>query len=203
MELETAFLFVEEYGYIALFFVLWIGFFFMPVPNEVIVMSTGFILSHEVLSFYPTWLITIFGVVMSLTTLYVLGRFCFYPLQNRLFKRPKYQEYINGASQLIERYGPFALVIGYFFPGVRHFVPFVIGSTRMNYRTFALYAYSTAAGWTTVFFMLGYFFGDNMDHILKNIFLYGSIVAACLIMVGIYLISRKRRSRIGLHKKNV
>ncbi|WP_246943924.1 DedA family protein [Bacillus pinisoli] len=201
MELETAFHFVDQYGYIALFVVLWIGIFIIPVPNEIIVMSTGLVLSNGMMTFLPTFFTTYFGVVMSLSTLYVLGRFGFYPLQKRFLHRTNYKKYVEWSSRLIEKYGPFALVIGYCFPGVRHFVPFVIGSNRMKFRTFALYAYSTAAVWSSLFFMLGFFFGEQMDHIVKNIFVYGSIVTGCIVAVATLFIikqsQRRKRFRMG------
>ncbi|WP_456275775.1 DedA family protein [Bacillus sp. AK128] len=193
MELETAFYFVQQYGYIALFLVLWIGFFCIPVPNEVIVMSSGFFISQGILDFSLGLTITFLGVIMSLTTLYVLGRFCFYPLQKRFLYKPKIQKHIDHAGQLIEKYGGFALMIGYCFPGVRHFVPFIIGSHRMKFYIFALYAYTTAAIWTSIFFTLGYYFGENIDYIIKNIFMYGAIFVAICALVILSLFLRKRK----------
>ncbi|MBM7659656.1 membrane protein DedA with SNARE-associated domain [Bacillus mesophilus] len=193
MELETALYFVQQYGYIALFLVLWIGFFFMPVPNEVIVMSSGLLIAQDIFSLLPGIITTYLGVVMSLTTLYVLGRFCFHPIQKKLLYKPRFQKYLESASQLIDKHGPLALMIGYYFPGVRHFVPFVIGSNKMSYRVFALYAYGTAAIWTIVFFMIGYFFGGNMDNILKNLFTYGGIVTVSVLTLILFLYIRRKK----------
>jgi membrane-associated protein len=194
MDVETAFYFVEQYGYIALFLVLWIGFFCIPVPNEVIVMTSGFLIAQGIFSVIPGFLITYFGVVMSLTTLYILGRYCFHPIRSILLCKPKFKKHIDSASRLIERYGPLALMIGYCFPGVRHFVPFIIGSNQMSYRMFATYAYGTVAAWTTVYFLLGYYFGENMDHILRNIFVYGTIVLSIgSTLLGLIFYRRRRK----------
>ncbi|MFZ3589571.1 DedA family protein [Bacillus sp. DJP31] len=193
MDLETAFTFVDQYGYFALFLILWIGFFGIPVPNEVIVMTSGFVTSKGLLATMPAFLVTYCGVVMSLTTLYVLGRFFFFPLQKRFLHRPKYQQHILKASQLIEKYGPMALVAGYCLPGVRHFVPFMTGSTKMAYRTFAIYAYVTAAVWTSLFFFLGFTFGNQMDVILKNIYMAG--IPLVLVIVLILFVFNWRRNK--------
>ncbi|KAA0546653.1 DedA family protein [Bacillus sp. BGMRC 2118] len=193
MDIETAFAFVSQYGYFALFFILWIGFFSIPVPNEVIVMTSGFVTSKSYLSTIPALFVTFCGIVMSLTTLYSLGRFFFNPIQRKLEKKPKLKEHIKKANKLIEKYGPFSLIIGYLFPGVRHFVPFLIGSNKMNFRIFALYAYSTAAVWTILYFFLGFYFGTYMDQILKIVYFAG-IPLLILCVLG-YLVYNGRKKK--------
>lgn len=193
MDIETAFAFVSQYGYIALFFILWIGFFCIPVPNEVIVMTSGFVTSKSFLSTIPSLIVTYFGIVMSLTTLYLLGRYCFQPIQHKWMRKPKIQKHLGNASLLIEKYGPFSLIVGYFVPGVRHFVPFIIGSSKMKFRTFSIFAYTTAAVWTTLFFFLGYFFGKHIHEIMQTIYLF---VITFLIIIGfIFLIYRMKKKK--------
>lgn len=195
MDIETAFSFVSQYGYFALFFILWIGFFSIPVPNEVIVMTSGFVTSKSYLSPIPALIVTYFGIVMSLTTLYLLGRFFFHPIQKKLQQRPKLKEHIEKATVLIEKYGPYSLIFGYLFPGVRHFVPFIIGSNKMKFRIFALYAYLTAAIWTVIFYFLGFFFGTHMDEVLKFVYFFGiPLVLACLLLFLLYKGTKKKKS---------
>ncbi len=42
MELHELMSYIEQYGYWALFFCLWLGIIGMPIPDEMIVMSGGF-----------------------------------------------------------------------------------------------------------------------------------------------------------------
>ena len=44
------YLYIEQYGYWALFFCLWLGIIGMPIPDEMIVMSGGFVSSLGILS---------------------------------------------------------------------------------------------------------------------------------------------------------
>ena len=50
MELHELISYIEQYGYWALFFCLWLGIIGMPIPDEMIVMSGGFVSSLGVLS---------------------------------------------------------------------------------------------------------------------------------------------------------
>jgi membrane-associated protein len=193
MELETAFSLITQYGYFALFLILWVGFFCIPVPNEVIVMTSGFITSQSYFNEIPALIVTYAGIVMSLTTLYLLGRYFFSPVQKRLIQHPKMEQYLTKASLLIEQYGPLALIVGYFFPGVRHFVPFMIGSNKTKFRRFSLYAFSTAAVWTVLFFLLGFNFGKNMDQIIKFVFYWGLPIIPLVLVFILFRYLRKKK----------
>ncbi|UOK58638.1 hypothetical protein MGI18_05655 [Bacillus sp. OVS6] len=55
MEISEILVFIEEYGYLALFVMLSAGTFFIPLPNEVIVMMGGFASSHGILHPVPAF----------------------------------------------------------------------------------------------------------------------------------------------------
>ncbi|MDF0728850.1 DedA family protein [Cytobacillus sp. S13-E01] len=203
MEIESLMLIIKEYGYIALYFILWLGFFGLPVPNEVIVMTSGFITSKGLLQPLPGFIVTFAGVMSSLTTLYLLGRFSYKSIHTRLMRYKKIKEYIEKSEVLIEKYGPVALVVGYVFPGVRHFVPFLSGSHKMDFRKFAFYAYSTAFIWTLLLFSTGYFFGNNIEQIGEVIYSIGIIGVILIVLTfgTLILLKRKRARKAQLMSK--
>lgn len=47
MGLQDLLSYIEQYGYFALFFSLWLGIVGIPLPDEMIVMSGGFMSSLE------------------------------------------------------------------------------------------------------------------------------------------------------------
>ncbi|WP_407639595.1 DedA family protein [Anaerobacillus alkalidiazotrophicus] len=57
----------------------------------------------------------------------------------------------------------YSLIISYFIPGVRNFVPFLYGMMRHSYLRFALLSYFTAFVWFSLFFYLGMITGQNSD----------------------------------------
>lgn len=61
---------------------------------------------------------------------------------------------------LIEKYGPLAVFLGRFFPFIRTFVPFIAGFGKMNYRRFIIFNIIGGITWSTLFILLGYFFGN-------------------------------------------
>jgi membrane-associated protein len=183
---------IQHYGYAALFFCLWLGIVGMPIPDEVIVMTGGFVASLGLLSPVPAFFVTYLGVISGLSIGYFLGRTIGEPVLNRLRKKKNIGKYIEKAQWLTSKYGAYSLVISYFFPVVRHIVPYLTGIGRMSYARYALFSYSIGFVWTLVFFVLGLYFGKSIDAIGAAVHQYGLIGLAVLLGLGaIYLVVKK------------
>ena len=98
-------------------------------------------------------------------------------------------------EQMFLRFGPVLLTIGYFIPGVRHFTAVVAGMSRLRFRKFALFAYSGAVIWVTLFLTLGYIFGNGWQHTSDLVHRYTLIatgIAAAAILI-VWLVRHVRR----------
>lgn len=180
--------YIKEYGYLALYLILWVGFFGFPVPNEVIVMTSGLIANKSMLHPVLTFVVTYLGVISSLTTLYCLGRF-----GNKLSRSKKkvHASKLRNAKKMIEKHGPFSLVLSYYFPTARHLIPLILGTNKYPFSTFMLYSYSNAFIWTLVYFFIGYEFGQYIHVIGSAIYRYGWYGLGIIILIGILVYSIK------------
>ncbi|MFD2370119.1 DedA family protein [Brevibacillus sp. GCM10020057] len=79
---------VGQFGYFALFFLLWLGIVGMPIPDEVIVLSAG-----------------------VLTATDVLGRTVGAPALQWIGRKKGMNKYVAHAQSLLERYCSYALCI--------------------------------------------------------------------------------------------
>ncbi|MED0959844.1 MULTISPECIES: DedA family protein [Bacillus] len=196
MELNELLSYIEQYGYWALFFCLWLGIIGMPIPDEMIVMSGGFVSSLGVLSIIPAFLLTYLGVVSGLSLGYILGKIFGTKVLDKLMKKKK-AKYLLKSQQMVERYGHYALVTSYFIPVVRHIVPYLVGMNNMRFKTYALYSYTTGFVWTLVYFVLGSLFGQHIESIVAIAIEYGMYFGGIVLVVtsGTYLY-RQRRSTV-------
>jgi membrane protein DedA with SNARE-associated domain len=99
----------------------------------------------------------------------------------------------------MEKYHAFSLSLSCFIPGARNLVPLLYGSSRMPFRTFAIFTYSGALLWVMIIFMLGYLFGDKMDVVMeynKELWLLAIIAAA--VAAGIILIRRRKMKNASI-----
>jgi membrane-associated protein len=173
MEINELIIYVGKYGYFSLFFFLWLGIVGMPIPDEVIVMSGGLVASLGLLKPVPAFFVTYFGVVTGLTLGYVLGRVFGDPVMKYLQKKKNIDHYLAKSYRLIDRYGSYSLLISYFFPVVRHLIPYIVGLGRMPFRKYILFSYSTGLVWTFIYFNIGYFFGKQIEKIGDAVNTYG------------------------------
>ncbi|EMI9089912.1 DedA family protein [Bacillus wiedmannii] len=194
MELHELLSYIEQYGYWALFFCLWLGIIGMPIPDEMIVMSGGFVSSLGILSVIPAFLLTYLGVVSGLSLGYILGKIFGTKVLDKLMKKKK-AKYLLKSQQIVKKYGHYALVISYFIPVVRHIVPYLVGMNNMSFKTYAIYSYVIGFVWTLVYFVLGSIFGKHIEMIATLVTEYGIYFGGIVIIVSII-------SYVYMHKKN-
>ncbi|MFC9449001.1 DedA family protein [Bacillus cereus] len=196
MELNELLSYIEQYGYWALFFCLWLGIIGMPIPDEMIVMSGGFVSSLDILHVIPAFLLTYLGVVSGLSLGYILGKIFGTKVLDKLMKKKK-AKYVVKSQEMIEKYGHYALVTSYLIPVVRHVVPYLVGMNNMSFKTYALYSYTTGFVWTLVYFMLGSLFGQHIESIVAVAIEYGVYFGGSIaVIVSVFYLYRQKRSAV-------
>ena len=60
---------------------------------------------------------------------------------------------------MIDKWGPLSVFLGRFFPFIRTFMPFISGISGMKWRRFTPFSVLGGLTWSTLFTLLGYFFG--------------------------------------------
>lgn len=186
-------------GYIALFFLLALGIICLPVPEETLMILSGYFIATGKLPLIPTVLAAIGGSMCGITVSYLLGLTAGNYLLN------KYGHWIGISKAKIkkvhdwfDRIGKWALFIGYFIIGIRHFTGYVAGSTLLSYRIFALFAYSGAVLWASTFLSLGYFFSEELGHLIQLIHfhtLFIFIIGFFLLYMGWRTYKSRKMSR--------
>ncbi|WP_027417950.1 DedA family protein [Aneurinibacillus terranovensis] len=198
MDVTTLLTLIEHYGYASLFFCLWLGIVGIPIPDELIVMMGGMVASLGLLHPVPAFFVTYFGVVSGLSLGYILGRAIGGPVLRKLQKKKNIEKYLTKSYSLIERYGSSSLCISYFFPIVRHLVPYLVGIGRMSYARYALFSYTTGFIWTLVFFSIGRFFGKNLETIGETVHQYGLwALVSVLVISGLYWLTTRIKNRFA------
>lgn len=179
---ETFAYWILDYGSIALFFLLALGIVALPIPDETLMVVSGVLIHQGHLYAIPTLIAAYAGSMCGITLSYLLGRTAG---QYVLKKYGRWvginQQNLQKAHEWYEYMGKWTLTFGYFIPGVRHVTGIFAGMTELEYPKFALFAYSGAFLWASVFLAIGYFFGPYWAHILgfmdeHPIELLGSVV---------------------------
>jgi len=199
---DTTTAWLLQHGNFALFFLLFIGIVAFPIPQETLMVVTGTLMAEGKISILPAMLTAYSAAICGISLSYLLGRWLglyFFQKHGYWFGITKSE--IATTKNWFKRFGKWVLFIGYFIPGVRHFTGVFVGMSHVEYKQFALFAYTGAILWTTTFLSLGYFVGDYFISYLKNVevktdMIVIIIVAICILAYYFY----DRKSKKGSKK---
>ena len=79
------------------------------------------------------------------------------------------KKHLVTTKEFYDRHGPFTIVIARFVPIVRTFAPVVAGIGAMEYKRFISYNVVGGVGWVLSMVLGGYFLGQVIPNIHKNI----------------------------------
>lgn len=170
---------VSQYGYLALFFCLFLGIVGLPINDEILVMLAGLTAARGLLSPLPAFLVTYAGVLCGMNIGFFLGRIVGAGLLDWLCVRfPRMRHHVQRAQGWLAHRGVLFVWLTYYVPGVRHVVPYLMGIGKTSYARFAFLAFTGAFTWTTLFYGIGYVVGDHLAQVGEMIHRYGLYLGA-------------------------
>ncbi|WP_185971091.1 DedA family protein [Alkalicoccobacillus porphyridii] len=156
---------MSGYGYVALFICCAIGLFLFPVPNEVLLMIAGGLVASTQLEAVSTFVTLYMAILLHGTIWYMVGVIIHHLTKQGKQIPDKWKRAYNTSRSLVNRHGHKALFISYFLPFIRHAVPLGVGASSISFISFAVVAFSTAAIWLTIYYLLGFYFIHLIDQI--------------------------------------
>jgi membrane protein DedA with SNARE-associated domain len=194
--MEAVFQWVSTYGYGAIFLLLMLGIVGLPVPDETLLVFCGYLISQGKMNPVAAWLSALAGSWCGISLSYTIGRTLGLGAVHR-FGRYLHitQERLDYIHAWFDRIGHWALFVGYYIAGVRHFTAIVAGTSKLGFPSFMAYAWSGGLLWVSTFITLGYFLGENWRRIAEVIHqyvLYVSIVLIAAVLIYWWLRARSR-----------
>lgn len=182
---------LSEYGYIILFLSMFLELIAFPIPTELLMAYSGFLVFQHQLN----WAACVFaagsGCFLGVTLSYWIGFKLGYPFFHRYGRRLHLgPERLDKVSDVFKKHGLKFLLISYFIPGVRHLTGYFSGITQIRYRNFGLFSAMGLFIWTSTFITLGDLLGPKWRIIETSAKKYMVIIVILLIITGlvIYLI---------------
>jgi membrane protein DedA with SNARE-associated domain len=176
--IETLIELLSHHGFPIIFFLLMLGIFGLPIPDEFLLAFAGALISKGRLHFVPTILSATLGSMCGITLSYVLGRTA------GIHRVKKYgsrfglsDEKINHVHMWFERAGRWVLTFGYFIPGLRHIMALIAGTSKLELSVFTAFAYTGGFIWSCTFILLGYFVGVRWAYMSREIHYIALIIS--------------------------
>jgi membrane protein DedA with SNARE-associated domain len=199
--MESVFGWIAHYGYVGIFGLLMLGIVGVPIPDETLLVFTGYLIFKHELEPLPAFAAAFLGSICGISVSYALGRTLGLYLVTRLGRFFHLDaEKLDHVRAWYERKGKYGLVIGYFIPGIRHLAAYVAGSSRLPLPVFATFAYLGGLLWSSSFITIGYFLGDEWQQMSASIHRYlliGAGIAAVALVIGFLLMRRRQLKHHG------
>jgi membrane protein DedA with SNARE-associated domain len=193
---------IATYGYGVIFLLLMLGVVGLPIPDETILVYCGYLIFKGNMKPVQAWLCALGGSWCGISLSYTIGRTLGLGFVHKFGKYFHITDArLEQVHKWFDRIGHWALMVGYFIAGARHFTAIVAGTSKLRFVSFMAYAWTGGLLWVTTFLTLGYFLGENWERIFETIhhgLLYGSIGAIAVFACYYLVISiQKRRKRDG------
>ena len=156
---------VYSFGYSGVAFLVVLSTLHLPVPSQLVLSLAGFLVDEGRFSFVPLLAASTVGALVASLVLYLpglwggeepvrrfVGRFGRFVLVD--------ESDLDKASDMFERHGGKAILIGHLVPGVGGFISIPAGIKRMPlYGRYLLYSVLGCTLWNATFIVLGWVFG--------------------------------------------
>ena len=168
-----------------------------PVPGDMVVVFSAYLVGRGVLEWWPVYLSTCVGGAIGFVTMFLIGAH-----QGRAFFRPGgfggrwfSASTLERAEVWLARHGPWLIVANRFLSGVRSVIALTAGIGGMSLKVVAGLGLVSIAIWNGLLLYAGLFLGQNWGRVLGLLEAYNRIWLILLVLFALGLIWRRRREK--------
>jgi len=189
---------VAAYGFVLIIIFIETGVVFFPfLPGDSLLFASGFFAQGGGFNIFMLLGVAWAAAILGDQCNFFIGHFLGRKIIDSGKVKAMTPERIAKSEAFLDKWGNLAIFLGRFFPFIRTFVPFLAGMGGMKWHNFVIFNILGGVTWSTLFILLGYFFG-GIPFVQEHFeFLIVGIVAVSLIPTVVGLI----RSRMSTSNK--
>lgn len=187
--------FIDVYGYFAVAVLMAMENACIPIPSELILGFSGYLIFAERMTFTGALVAGMIGGMVGSIFAYVVGS---RGGRNFVDKYGKYflikKSHVDLAQNWFDKYGIRAVFFSRMLPVVRTFISLPAGFARVNFKAFLFYTFAGSLPWTALILFAGMKFGEGWKYMLEIGHAASIIfVVVCAIIIAALYIMKKRR----------
>jgi membrane protein DedA with SNARE-associated domain len=191
---------LSQWGYAGVFLLMTLEGATLPVPSEIILPLTGFLVYKHTLEFWPAVAVAslggLLGTIIDFSIGYYLGR----PAVLRFGRKIRLREHhLITAEGWFAKYGNVAVLLARFVPLLRTVIAFPAGIAKMKIGKFLAYSTIGIVIWDIILIYLGVLAGQNASSIISTLDavlpLIGYTAIAGLILALLFFSRRTRKKK--------
>ncbi|MGI0087532.1 MAG: DedA family protein [Nitrosotalea sp.] len=185
---------ISNSGYIGIFFLMVAESALIPIPSEVIMPFSGYLVSTGKFNVILVIIAGSIGNLVGALIAYFVGS---YLGRGFVLKYGKYvllkKSHLELAESYFKKYGDRSTFISRLLPAIRTYVSLPAGVAKMNLKKFAVFTLIGSIIWNTALTYIGIKLGEEWNNIRKYSDYFDAIVVI-VVIVAIIAYWRKRKS---------
>ena len=191
---EAFFGFISQFGYIAITALILFENIFPPIPSELILPLSGFLVSKTSMTLPLVIVFATIGSVVGAYILYGFGRLLSKERLEGFFDTKLmrmlgfHSDDVAKAIGWFDRKGQITVLICRCVPVARSLISIPAGTAKMNMVRFALYTLVGSLAWNTVLCTLGFWAGDAWEVITAQAEWVSTAVKVAIVIIGLIVV---------------
>lgn len=190
--------YISQFGYLAIFILMFLESVFVPIPSEVIMPFGGFLAATGKLNLVLVTLVGSIANLFSSYAVYYIGKLGGRPFLEKYGKHVFLgKEELDKAEKWFNHRGELTVFITRLLPGIRTLISLPAGMAKMNLTKFSIYTILGVIPWCFLLAYLGYIFGENwkiiLDYYNKFEYIFFAIIILIIVAFLIFVFIRKRK----------
>lgn len=187
---------IQSSGYAGIFILMTLESALIPIPSEVTMTFSGFLVSQGVLNFWVVVLAGAIGNLMGSLIAYYLGFLLEESVLHGLvrtygkFILLTIEDYEKGESWF-RKYGQLIAFTSRLLPAVRTFISLPAGVAEMNVLKFSLYTFVGSFLWSAFLTFIGVKLGENWHSISDYFHKFDIAIAVAFLGLGVFYLWHK------------
>jgi membrane protein DedA with SNARE-associated domain len=188
---------ISHSGYLGIVLLMGIESACIPLPSEVIMPFSGYLVSAG--RFRLTWvaLAGAFGCNLGSLVAYYVGSLGGRPLVEKYGRYALVTRHdLEMADRFFARYGDWAVFLARLLPVIRTFIAFPAGVARMNFLRFHIYTFLGSFPWCWVLAFVGLKLGERWPTLRTYFHRFDALVAIVLVLGAAWFIHSRWKNRL-------
>lgn len=192
---EAFFGFISQFGYVAVSALIFLENIFPPIPSELILPLSGFLVTKTSMTLPLVIVAATVGSVVGAYILYGIGRLLSQERLEGFFDtKPMrmlgfHSDDVAKAIGWFDRKGQITVLVCRCIPVVRSLISIPAGTAKMNMALFAVYTLVGSLVWNTILCTLGFWAGDAWEQITAQAEWFSSVVKIGIIVVAFIVVA--------------
>jgi len=187
---------VESLGYTGIVIGMFLESSFFPFPSEVIITPAGYLAFQGKMNIYLVIFFGVLGSILGSLLNYYIAYFLGKPF---ILKYGKYfkmtEERFDKLNSFFLKHGAISTFVGRLIPGLRQYISFPAGLSKLSMPKFIAYTSLGAGIWVTILAVIGYVVGNNKDLLHKySTTALISVVGLSAILIFAYVFYNKKKN---------